>query len=44
MNVEATFKRAMDIDFVGEKDKFVLIYIDDITMFSNYYEEHLNHL
>jgi hypothetical protein len=28
----ATFQRAMDIAFVGEKDKFVLIYLDDITV------------
>jgi hypothetical protein len=35
MNVVATFQRAMDIDFVGEKDKFVLIYLDDITVYSN---------
>jgi ribonuclease HI len=35
MNVGATFQRAMDIAFVGEKDKFVLIYIDDITVYSS---------
>jgi hypothetical protein len=34
MNVGATFQHAMDIDFVGEKDKFVVVYLDDITMFS----------
>lgn len=33
MNVGATFQRAMNIAFVGEKDKFVLIYLDDITVF-----------
>ena len=27
MNIGATFQRAMDIAFVGEKDKFVVIYL-----------------
>jgi hypothetical protein len=44
MNVGATFQRAMDISFVGEKDKFVLIYLDDLTMFSHIHKEHLQHL
>ena len=44
MNVGATFQRAMDIDFVGEKYKFVVIYLDDITVFSQSDQEHLNHL
>ena len=34
MNDGATFQRAMDIAFVGEKEKFVVIYLDDITVFS----------
>jgi hypothetical protein len=34
MNAGATFERAMDIDFIGEKEKIVFIYLDDITMFS----------
>ena len=44
MNVGATFQRAMDIAFVGEKDKFVLIYLDDITVYSSNHEEHMKHL
>ena len=44
INVGATFQRAMDIAFVGLKDKFVLIYLDDLTVYSNSYEEHLQHL
>ena len=44
MNVGATFQRAMDIAFVGEKEKFVVIYLDDITVFSQSDEEHLKHL
>ena len=44
MNVGATFQRAMDIAFVGLKDKFVLIYLDDLTVYSNIHEEYLQHL
>jgi hypothetical protein len=44
MNPGATFQRAMDIDFIGEKDRFVVIYLDDITVFSASDEEHLQHL
>ena len=44
MNVGATFQRAMDIAFVGLKDKFFLIYLDDLTVYSNIHEEHLQHL
>jgi hypothetical protein len=34
----------MDIAFVGEKDKFVFIYLDEIIVFSNSNEDHLCHL
>ena len=34
MNDGDTFQRAMDIAFVGERDKFVVIYLDDMTIFS----------
>ena len=44
MNAGATFQRAMDIAFVGVKEKFVVIYLDDITVFSQFDEEHLKHL
>jgi hypothetical protein len=44
MNAGVTFQREMDIDFIGEKDKFVLIYLDDITIFSSSHEHHLQHL
>ena len=44
MNAGATFQRTMDIAFVGEKDKFVVIYLDDITVFSKLDDEHLKHL
>ena len=42
MNVGATFQRTMDIAFVG--DKFVVIYLDDIIVFSKSDEDHLEHL
>jgi hypothetical protein len=44
MNVGATFQREMDISFIGEKEKFVVIYLDEITVFSNSNKEHYHHL
>jgi hypothetical protein len=44
MNAGATFQRAMDIAFVDERDKFVVIYLDDLTVFSKSDEEHIIHL
>jgi hypothetical protein len=44
MNAGATFQRAMDIAFISERDKFVVIYLDDLTVFSKTHEEHLIHL
>ena len=44
MNERATFQREMDIAFIGEKDKLVLIYLNDITVFSSSHELHLQHL
>jgi hypothetical protein len=44
MNLGATFQRAMDIAFIGEKDKFVVVYLDEITVFSNSDKEHHCHL
>ena len=44
MNVGETFQQAMDIAFIGEKDKFVVIYLDDITVLSKYDKEHCCHL
>ena len=43
MNAGAKFQRAMDIAFTGENDKFVVIYLDDIT-FSKFDQDHLKHL
>jgi hypothetical protein len=44
MNAGETFQRDMDIDFADEKDKFIVIYLDDITVYSASDEEHLKHL
>ena len=44
MNAGATFQRAMDIAFAGEIGKFAVIYMDDITVYSRYYREHIHHL
>jgi hypothetical protein len=44
MNAGETFQRAMDIEFAEEKDKFIMIYLDDITVFSDSDEQHLEHL
>lgn len=41
INVGATFERAMNISFVGEKYKSIVIYLDDITVFSQSDAEHL---
>jgi hypothetical protein len=34
----------MDIAFAKEKDKFIVIYLDDITMYSDSNNDHLQHL
>ena len=44
MNVGATFQRAMDIAFVKELNKFVVIYLDDVTIYSRNQNEHVSHL
>ena len=43
-NVGTTFQWAMDIAFTNEKDVFLVLYLDDLTIFSNSNEEHLYHL
>jgi len=43
-NAGATFHRAMDIAFANEKDVFPVVYLDDLTVFSNSNKEHLHHL
>jgi hypothetical protein len=33
MNAGANFQRSMDINFVGERDTFFVIYLDNLTVF-----------
>ena len=44
MNARVTFQRAIDIAFTEGKDKILVIYLDDITVFSKSDEEHVAHL
>jgi hypothetical protein len=44
MNGGETFRRSMDIAFADEKDKFIVIYLDDIIVYYVSDEEHLKHL
>ena len=44
INVGATFQRAMDIAFHGLINQSVVVYLDDVTVFSNNKKDHLSHL
>ena len=44
INVAATFQQAMDIAFRGLINKFVVVYLDDITVYSKIRKEHIPHL
>jgi hypothetical protein len=44
MNAGETFQRAMDNAFIGVKETFVVIYLDDIIVLSRYEKEHCHHL
>jgi hypothetical protein len=44
MNAGDTFQREMDIAFVEELGKFIVIYLDDVTVFSQSDDEHLRHI
>ena len=44
MNIGATFHREMGIAYVDELGRFIIIYLDDITLYSKTDEEHLLHL
>ena len=44
MNAGATFQREMDISFLEEIGYFIVIYLDDITVYLKIDEEHLAHL
>ena len=43
-NAGATFQRAMDLAFVGKVNNFIVIYLDDLTVFSKSNPRHLKHL
>eukprot|EP00253_Pinus_taeda_P011791 PITA_11791 len=43
-NAGAKFQWAMDMAFANEKDVFLVVYLDDLTVFSKSDEEHLFHL
>eukprot|EP00253_Pinus_taeda_P002083 PITA_02083 len=43
-NASATFQREMDLAFANEKDVFLVVYIDDLAVFSKSDEEHMYHL
>ena len=43
-NAGATFQRAMEIDFANEKYVFLVVYLDDLTVFSGSDDEHFHHL
>ena len=44
MNAGATFQCTMDIAFADERDKFLVIYMDDINMYSRWAKDHIRHL
>lgn len=44
MNAGENFQRAMDISFYEEKDRVLVIYLDDIIVYSKSDEQHLKNL
>eukprot|EP00253_Pinus_taeda_P020679 PITA_20679 len=44
INVDITFQRAMDIDFRGLINRSVVVYMDDITLYSYRRRDHIYHL
>ena len=44
MNAGTTIYRKTNIAFAEEKDKFVVVYMDDITILSKFDAKHLKHL
>ena len=42
INVEATVQRAMDHSFVDLKNKIIVMYLDDLTMFSKKRRDHVH--
>ena len=44
MNAGATFQCAMEIAFADERDRFVVIYMDYITIYPRSDREHIKHM
>ena len=44
INAGATFQREMDIAFRGLISHLVVVYLDDVTVYSKHRPDHLNHL
>lgn len=44
INSHAPFQRAMEITFIGLINKFIILYIDDITIVSKKRVDHIHHL
>lgn len=44
INASANFQRAMDLAFGDLKDKIIVVYLDDLTIFSDKREDHFSHL
>jgi hypothetical protein len=44
INAGETFQRAMDVAFWGLINKFVVVYLDDMTVYSKNREYHIQHL
>jgi hypothetical protein len=44
INEGGTFQRAMDVTFRGLINKCVVVYLDDVTMYSKSREDHIQHL
>lgn len=43
-NVGVSFQQEMDISFDNEKMFFLVVYLDDLTVFSSFNDQHLYHL
>lgn len=44
INVGATFQRAMDLAFRSFLGKFIVVYLDDLTIYSKKHQDHFYHL